>query len=102
MKVIYIEDFKSQPQIKEINGRFEELQKLVNGYIQILYYHDIAIVCNEEGKLRDFAPTRPLYDRNGEIYEIICGSMVIVSQTENESLTEEQIEKWTKMFSLGV
>lgn len=100
MKVIYIESFDSEPVVKDIKGDLAELQSLVNGYIEIIYHHDVAIICNEEGKIFGLMPNRSLIDRERNIYEIICGPMIVVSQIEGESLTEEQIERWKDVFSL--
>lgn len=100
MKVIYVENYDSEPLIKDIKGDWAELQSLVGGYIEIIYHHDVAIICNEEGKIFGLTPNGTLIDRDRNIYEIICAPMVVISQIEGESLTEEQIEKWKDVFSL--
>lgn len=100
MKVIYIESNDSEPVVKDIKGDLAELQSLVGGYIQVIYYHDVAIVCNEDGKFLGLKPNRLIIDRDRNLYDIICGPMLVTSQIEDESLTEEQIEKWKYVFSL--
>ena len=52
MKVLMVEPMKA-PYTTELNNRLENLQKAVDGYIQVLYPFDdyACIICNEEGKL---------------------------------------------------
>lgn len=58
---------------------------------------------NDEGKLLGLPFNRPLYDEDGEIYDILVGTFLVVGLTEDDfgSLTEEMIEKYTKIFSRG-
>ena len=43
-----------KPYEKEIRNTLEELQKWVDGYIEVVYPFDdqVCIICNEEGRLR--------------------------------------------------
>ncbi len=98
INVLYIEPNKL-PIKKTIKNSLEEKQKLVGGYIEYTYLNDcndIAIVCNEEGKLLGLPPNRDIG------HDIICGNFFIVGDDpelgEDRSLTEEQIAKYTKYF----
>ena len=101
MKVLMIEPMKA-PYSTELNNSLENLQKAVDGYIQVLYPFDDAacIICNEEGKLTGLPLNRAVRDDNGEIYDVIAGSFVIAGLTEEDfcSLSDSQLEQYTKLF----
>ena len=61
---------------------------------------DVALVCNEEGKIQELAPNR-LFDLP-HFTDVICGNMLIVGVNndtgEFDSLSAEQIEHFTNVF----
>ena len=69
--------------VKEIPTGLKSLQSEVAGYIQALYpfEDEVAIICNDEGKLMGLPLNRALR-LNGmagnEIYDIIVGDFLIV------------------------
>jgi len=81
IKVVSVPTGK-QAFIKEISTGLESLQAEVGGYIQALYpYEDeVALICNDEGKLMNLPLNRAL-KLNGmagnEIYDIIAGDFFI-------------------------
>ena len=104
MKILVIEPMK-EPYVKEIDGKLETMQSIVGGLIQAIYPFDhpeIALICNEEGKLNRLPLNRALFDKDGNIVDIIAGTFFLCSapsDSENfESLTVEQIEKYQKRF----
>ena len=99
IKVLIVEAGK-EPYPKEIPNTLESLQSQVGGLIQALYLHDAAIICNDEGKLLGLPWNRPLFDEDGQIYDVIAGTFLVAGLTEDDfgSLTEEQIQKYTEMF----
>lgn len=105
MKVLVVE-VGQQPMVKEIEGSLRSMQEIVGGYIQAIYpwMEEVALVCNEEGKLNGLALNRPLYDDRGQLVDIIAGTFFICSapiDSESfQSLTDEQIERYSKLFSL--
>jgi hypothetical protein len=53
MKIIIKEPGKA-PEYRDIQNKLEELQNLVDGYIEtITFDDDCVLICNEEGRLRD-------------------------------------------------
>ena len=100
IKVLIVEPGKD-PYPMEIPNTLESLQHMVGGLIQALYLPDAAIICNDEGKLIGLPWNRPLFDENGNIYDVIAGTFLVAGLTEDDfgSLTEEQISRYTKMFS---
>ena len=104
MKILVIEPMK-EPYVKEIDGELETMQNIVGGIIQAIYPFDhpeIALVCNDEGKLMRLRPNRALFDDDGNIVDIVAGTFFLCSaptESENfESLTDEQIETYKKRF----
>ena len=98
MKVLIVEPL-TEPYVKEIDPSLESMQSIVGGLIQAIYpFEDseAAVVCNEEGKLMRLPLNRALFDKAGNIVDIIAGTFFICSapaDSENfESLTDEQIE----------
>ena len=90
-------------QAAEIPSTLESLQSQVGGLIQALYLTDAAIICNDEGKLLGLPLNRPLFDEDGNIYDVIAGTFLVVGLTEDDfgSLTDEQIHRYTDMFIWG-
>ena len=88
---------------KEIKGDLKSLQHEVGGLIQAIYpFEDnVAIICNDEGKLHNLPPNRFLYDEEGNAYDLIAGTFLVVGLTEGDfgSLTEKQIETYLEMYS---
>lgn len=94
MKVLIVEPGKA-PYTAEIPTGLESLQKQVGGLIQVLYVfaetEPAAVVCNDEGKLIGLPWNRPLYDEEGNLYDVIVGTFLVVGLTEDDfgSLTDE-------------
>ena len=93
------------PFVKHISGSLKSLQRIVGGTIQAIYPFDdpeIALICNDEGKLINLPLNRALYDKDGKLFDIVAGIFFLCSapaDSENfESLTDEQIEKYAKRF----
>lgn len=104
MKVLIVEPLK-EPYVKELDGSLESMQKLVGGTIQAIYPFDdaeVALICNDDGKLMKFPLNRALFDEKGNIVDIIAGTFFICSAPSNsenfEGLTDEQIKKYKKHF----
>ncbi len=103
MKIIVVEPQKPA-YTKEIEPGLELLQREVDGFVEALYpfADEVALICNEEGKLHNLPPNRFLYDEEtGEAYDIIAGTFLVVGLTEDGfgSLTEKQIETYLEMYS---
>lgn len=101
IKVLKVEPDKA-PELIEMKNELEAMQEIVGGYIEVFpLADDVAIVCNEEGKINGLPLNRPIY-HNGEIVEIIAGTFFIagddISIGEFVSLTDEQIAQYKKQF----
>lgn len=90
------------PAVIEIPNTLEEKQEIVGGNIQVFpLADDVAIICNEEGKIDGLELNRPIY-HNGKNVEIIAGTFIIagddISTGEFVSLTDEQIAEYKEQF----
>ncbi len=90
------------PYLKTVEHTLENLQAMVGGYIEVYpLAENVAIVCNEEGKMNGMELNRPIY-HNGEMVEIIAGTFFIagddISIGEFVSLTDEQIAQYSEQF----
>ena len=101
MTVLVVEPMK-EPYTKEISPGLSSLQHEVDGYIQAIYpYEDsVAIVCNEEGKLEGMPLNRGLRDEDGELYDVVAGTFLVVGLSEEDfaSLPPDMIQKYTEHF----
>ena len=77
------------PKEIEIENTLEAKQKIVDGFIECIYYKDVILICNDEGKINGMRPNRDI----GE--DIIFGPFLIVGDDyengEFKSLTDKQI-----------
>jgi hypothetical protein len=98
VKVLVIEPMK-KPKIKEIGNGLKDMQAVVGGYIQAIYpYEDqVALVCNEEGKLIGLPLNRMIED-----YDIIAGTFFIcgLGEEDFDSLSDELLEKYYNLFEM--
>ena len=103
MRVLVIEP-EHRPEVREIDGSLEAMQSVVGGLIQPIYPFDdpVALVCNDEGKLMGLPANRGLRDRDGQIYDIVCGTFLLCGAPPDSdhftSLTQEQVERYEKRF----
>ena len=83
--VIHIRPAKT-PQILEIEDTLPAMQRLVGGMIQeyMPFYsesderiQDIALICNDEGKMRHMMPNRMIFEPYMEKPEVICGDFFL-------------------------
>ena len=98
IKGLLVEPYKLPKEI-EIENTLDNLQSLVDGYIECVYLqndNDVVLICNDEGKINNMPLNRDIG------YDIIAGPFLIVGNDyENadfKSLTEEQILKYKIKF----
>ena len=99
--VLVVEPEK-KPYVNEIDNTLEALQHEVGGDIQAIYpfKEQIAIVCSECAKLDGMPLNRALSNENGEVYDIIAGTFLIVGLTEDDfgALNTDLIQRFTECF----
>ena len=93
-----------KPRIVRIEDSLEAMQEAVGGLIEeyMPFMDPVAIVCNEEGKMKGLPLNRGIYDDNGNLTEIIAGDFfVCYAPIESEkflSLPENLRKKYEKRF----
>lgn len=107
ISVLYVQAGK-YPEVIEIEDNLESMQKLVGGYIEeyMPFEDEVAIVCNEEGKINGLQPNRAIYgemnDGKKEVIDIVFGDFfVCYAPVESEkflSIPEDMKQKYSEMF----
>ncbi len=103
MQVLVVEP-ERRPEVREINDSLSAMQEIVGGLIQPIYLFDepVALVCNDEGKLLDLPVNRGLRNKDGQIYDIVCGTFFLCGAPPDSdhltSLTPEQIQRYQERF----
>lgn len=103
LEVILVEPMKA-PRVVEIDGSLKSMQELVGGDIEeyMPYEDDVAIVCNEEGKLSGLELNRAIRNEDGQIIDVMAGPFFIChAPPESEeflSLPPDLKEKYTRKF----
>ena len=92
---------------KEISTDLKSLQKEVDGYIQAIYpfEDEVALICNDEGKLMNLPLNRALRIEGAsglEIYDIIAGDFFIcyapITSENFESMPDDLLQKYLDIF----
>lgn len=103
MKVLRVKPGE-QPEAIEIENTLEALQNEVGGYIEChyLYWGEVLIVCNEEGKLLGLEPNQPLRNGTGAIVDWIHGTFLILGFENDEfcGLTADEIQKYSNRIAI--
>ena len=96
MQILKVEPGKT-PYTKEMEPGLKNIQQEVGGLFEMVYLEDdVALCCNEEGKLNGMQMNRRVGD------DIICGPFFIVGLEPDEgefcSLPEDKIAQYTERF----
>ena len=101
LTVLVVEPMK-EPYVKEIDPDLASLQAAVDGDIQAVYLYDdpVALICNDEGKLMGMDLNRGLRDDDGDLYDVVAGTFLVVGLGDENfaSLSPELIQKYTEQF----
>ena len=111
LKAVVVEP-REKARIEEIDATLSSLQKIVGGTIQVIYPYtdEVALICNDNGKIEGLPLNRALVDGEGKIYDIIAGTFVIVGLDDcdfgplSESLAQKYLQrfrKWEKFCRIG-
>lgn len=78
MRAVIVEPGR-QAYVQEIGPGLESMHEIVGGYIQILYpfQNEIALVCNDAGKLLRLPLNRGLWGENGTLYDVVSGTFFL-------------------------
>ena len=104
MRVLIVEPL-NEPYVRDIDNSLSKMQEIVGGYIEAAgFFDDVILVCNVEGKLDGSLPNRIIWDKDGEIADIIHGTFFLCEYGEEDfkSISAENIEKYGRMFSFNL
>ena len=104
MKVVIVEPFK-KPYVKDIDSSDESLRDIVGGDLEItIPFEDmnVALIGNNLGKVLHLTPNRKIFDKSGELLDILCGTYIICAAPPDsqdfESLSDEKLKFYKDMF----
>ena len=103
ISVLLVEPNK-YPKMIEIEDTLEAMQSIVDGDIEeyMPFSDEVAIICNEEGKVNGLPLNRAIYDSDKQMIDIIAGDFFIayapIDGENFKSLTLEMAEKYQEMF----
>lgn len=103
ISVVLVEPNK-YPEVVEIEDTLEAMQKIVGGCIEqyMPFDDEVAIICNDEGKLNGLPLNRAICTENKKILDIIAGTFFIVyAPFESEkflSMPNELAKKYKEKF----
>ena len=87
-----------------MKDELSEMQNLVGGLIEeyMPFEDDVAIICNDEGKINGLPLNRAVYSESGEIVDIIAGPCFLCNCSGESfgSLNDEQLARYQKQFRL--
>lgn len=104
LSVLLVEPNK-YPKMIEIDDTLEAMQAVVEGDIEeyMPFEDEVAIICNEEGKVQGLPLNRAIYGESSrEMQDIICGKFFIAyapfDSEQFQSLPPELAEKYREKF----
>lgn len=111
MKVLVLSN--NNFEVKEINNKLEDLQKIVGGYIEIpflsevFYENGIDMIINEEGKfIEECKPEIAVVRKDtNEVLDVVHGNCIFAShddEGETIGLSEEQLAVVMKELKMDV
>lgn len=103
LRVVFVEPGK-RPEERMIDGSLENLQRLVGGNIEVYapFDEDVAIICNEEGKIDGLPLNRAVCGEDSRTMDIIAGSFFICATPADSdsfgSLNDRQVKAYAEKF----
>lgn len=103
IEVIMVEP-RREPKVIQLEDDLKAMQQAVGGWIEeyMPFPDEVAIICNEEGKMTGMPLNRAIYGEDGQLLDIIAGPFFIAyAPIESEkflSLPEDLKEKYMHQF----
>ena len=103
ISVVLVEPGK-YPKLVEIEDTLEAMQETVDGYIEeyMPFDDEVAIVCNEEGKVNGLPLNSAVYGENKEILDVIAGKFFIayapIESEKFQSMPKDLARKYLEKF----
>ena len=103
INVLIVEPLK-EPRMAEIETTLEALEEIVGGPIEEImpFDEEVVVVKSQEAHHSGLAMNRVIYTEKGEHIESVAGTFFICSAPFShfgfKSLSDEQIEKYSKLY----
>lgn len=79
-------------------GDYEDLQKLIGGYFQLVPIDDsLTLYCDEEGKIKDLYPNVTWVEK-GKIIDVLVGPLVLFGPVDDEGEHTDATEETIKLL----
>ncbi len=92
IKVIIKKPGEKYGKLSTIKNDLKALQEMVGGYIEAIYGENYAIICDEEGKLKRYAPNMPYRG------DLLVGTIIVVGvKGEEFSDISITLDDWKKV-----
>ena len=105
INVLLVQPMK-EPEMISIDDSLESMQKIVGGNIEeyMPFEDDVALICNEEGKMRGMQLNRAIFsEESGSLQDVIAGDFFIAyAPIESEnflSLPDDLAKKYKEKFN---
>lgn len=105
IEVIVIAPEKA-PELKTIPDELESLQEIVGGYIEEVFpfEDEVAVICNEEGKLDGLPLNRALIsNETGDVMDIVAGTFFLayapVEEDSYKDMPPDLTAKYMELFA---
>ena len=86
----------------EIGSGLKAMQNIVGGLIEVFRpgKDPVVYILNEEGKMTGLEPNRAIFDRQGNMIDILVGNFFVCGIKDDEfiSLSPELMDKYKKLF----
>lgn len=99
IKVIIKRPDEHHGHVTWISDTLENLQKTVEGYIEVIPSIDgMKIICNEEGKLMNLPSNMSIGIPGRE--DILCGTIIVcrIKSDKFASIKDDDFKKWKEHF----
>lgn len=103
MKILVVEP-KRQPYLKEVENRLEDLQEIVDGYLEVVqpWNDKVLLVCNEEGKITQRHKPNRVIRADGGGEDIIFGTFFLCGYDgcDFSDIPEDLMEKYQNKLAI--
>jgi len=102
MKVLLVKPNEYATEI-EMENNLKAMQKAVGGHIEVFQPNNndpVIYVLNEEGKMMELDANRALYDKHGNVFDVIVGTFFVcgVKGDDFTSLSPVMMDKYKQQF----
>ncbi len=102
MEVVYVKP-SCEPSVQKVGTGLRDMQRVVEGLVEPFFLEDdVAILCNEEGKLNGMPANRPVFDKEGNLLDTIYGPFMVCGYKDGSfvSLPKDKQRAFVETFRM--